>query len=111
MIDDVQRTGFVHAIEIEAKGQVVTLSATVADTADGGRSRWPVLRLAFKNDALREFIYALWKQFLAENCRKKKMDGREETGAHLRFARQQARTAGVFPGRRGGQPARHPRVE
>jgi hypothetical protein len=72
VIDDVQRTGFVHAIEIEAKGQVLTLSATVADTADGGPHPLAVLRLAFKNDALREFIYALWKQFLAENCRKKK---------------------------------------
>ena len=72
VIDDVQRTGFVHAIQIDADGRELALSATVADKADGAPHPLAVLRLTFKNDALREFIYALWKQFLAENCRKKK---------------------------------------
>ena len=32
----------------------------------------PVLRLTFKDDALRQFIYAAWRQFLDANSRKKK---------------------------------------
>ncbi len=72
LIDDVQRTGFVHAIQIEADGRDLTLSADVAATTDTEPKPLPVLRLAFKDDALREFIYARWKQFLAENSRKKK---------------------------------------
>jgi hypothetical protein len=32
----------------------------------------PVLRLAFKDEALRQFIYASWRQFLNENSRKHK---------------------------------------
>lgn len=32
----------------------------------------PVLRLEFKDDALREFIYASWRQFLADHSRQKK---------------------------------------
>jgi hypothetical protein len=32
----------------------------------------PVLRLAFKDEALRQFIYASWRQFLNENSRKQK---------------------------------------
>jgi hypothetical protein len=32
----------------------------------------PVLRLAFKDEALRQFIYAAWRQFLDANSRKKK---------------------------------------
>jgi len=31
-----------------------------------------VLRLAFKDDALREFIYACWRRFLGEHSRQKK---------------------------------------
>ena len=50
----------------------MTLIATIAATVDAEPQRLAVLRLTFKNDALREFIYALWKQFLADNCRKKK---------------------------------------
>ena len=32
----------------------------------------PVLRLTFKDDALRQFIYAGWRQFLTEHSRQKK---------------------------------------
>jgi hypothetical protein len=32
----------------------------------------PVLRLAFKDEALRQFVYAAWRQFLDANSRKKK---------------------------------------
>lgn len=72
LIDDVQRTGFVQEIKIEADGPQITLSATVADKFADEPRLLPVLRLTFKDGALREFIYARWKQFLAENSRKKK---------------------------------------
>ncbi len=99
LIDDVQRAGFVHAIRIESDGKEITLSAMVADakgsarasraavdasstaTADDGTSSatrggacslQPILRLTFKDDALRQFIYACWKQFLADHSRRKK---------------------------------------
>jgi len=102
LIDDVQRAGFVHEISIASNGKELTLTATVtlADakgsarasraavdasstaTADGGASSatragacappLPVLRLAFRDDALRQFIYACWRQFLAEHSRQKR---------------------------------------
>ena len=67
-----QRKGFVHEIRIAASGSQLTLSATVADDAKAGPGPLPVLRLDFKNEPLRQFIYALWRQFLDENSRKKK---------------------------------------
>lgn len=72
LIDDVQRTGFVHAIQIEAHGKELALTATVADAVDGEPRALPVLRLAFKDDPLRQFVYAGWKQFLAAHSRQKK---------------------------------------
>jgi len=32
----------------------------------------PILRLTFKDEALRQFVYASWRQFLNENSRKQK---------------------------------------
>jgi type I restriction-modification system DNA methylase subunit len=72
LMDDVQRQGFVHEIRVAASGSQLTLSATVADDAKAGPSPQPILRLDFKNEPLRQFIYALWRQFLDENSRKKK---------------------------------------
>jgi hypothetical protein len=85
LIDDVQRAGFVHEIRIESNGNELTFTATVADPpspatagsdaasklADKPRPL-PVLRLTFKDDALRQFIYAGWRQFLADHSRQKK---------------------------------------
>jgi hypothetical protein len=99
LIDDVQRAGFVHEIRVETDGSQITLSATVTDatgsarasraavdasstaTADDGASSatrggacapQPILRLTFMDDALRQFIYAGWRQFLADHSRQKK---------------------------------------
>jgi type I restriction-modification system DNA methylase subunit len=98
LIADVQQTGFVHEIKIESAGSQITLSASVANspgsaraspaavdassiaTDDGASSATrggacapqPILRLTFKDDALRQFIYASWRQFLDDNSRKKK---------------------------------------
>ena len=78
LIDDVQRTGFVHEIRIETNGNELTFIATVTDPSSlrsdaASKPRaLPVLRLAFKDDALRQFIYAAWRQFLEANSRKKK---------------------------------------
>jgi hypothetical protein len=93
LIADVQQTGFVHEIKIESAGSQITLSATVAGSARASRAAvdasstatddeassvtrgarvLPILRLTFKNDALRQFIYASWRQFLNENSRKHK---------------------------------------
>lgn len=72
LIDDVQREGFVHEILMEADGQELTLTATVADKPEDEPRPVPVLRLTFKDDALRQFIYAGWRQFLAEHSRQKK---------------------------------------
>jgi type I restriction-modification system DNA methylase subunit len=99
LIDDVQRTGFVHEIRVESDGSQITLSATVAVakgsarasraavdasstampddgassvTREGACAPQPILRLTFKDDALRQFIYACWKQFLADHSRQKK---------------------------------------
>jgi type I restriction-modification system DNA methylase subunit len=96
LIADVQQTGFVHEIKIESAGSQITLSATVAAVAGSARASraavdasstatddgassatrgarvLPILRLTFKNEALRQFIYAAWRQFLNENSRKHK---------------------------------------
>jgi hypothetical protein len=72
LIDDVQRTGFVHEITVEPEGGNLTLIASVAEKSDGEPRPMPVLRLAFKDDALREFIHACWRRFLAEHSRQKK---------------------------------------
>jgi len=96
LIADVQQAGFVHEIIIESNGLQITLSATVAPGAGSARASrapvdasstatddetssatrgarvLPILRLTFKNDALHQFIYASWRQFLNENSRKHK---------------------------------------
>ena len=72
LIDDVQRTGFIHEIKIEADGKEHTLTATVSAEGQAEPSPLPVLRLTFKDEALQQFIYASWKQFLAENSRQRK---------------------------------------
>jgi len=72
LIDDVQRKGFVHEIRIASAGSQITLSATVAGDAKDQPSAVPILRLDFKHEPLRQFIYAQWRQFLDENSRKKK---------------------------------------
>jgi hypothetical protein len=94
LIDDVQRTGFVHEIRLESEGSQITLSAVVAagsaavpaasfgvppnepagetPTKTRGTRVLPILRLTFKDEALRQFIYASWRQFLNENSRKQK---------------------------------------
>ena len=72
LIDDVQRTGFVHEIRIESNGNELTFTAMVADKLADQPRPLPVLRLTFKDDALRQFIYASWRQFLNENSRQKK---------------------------------------
>ncbi len=72
LLDDVQRAGFVHEIRVESDGKEITFTATVADTPDGAARPLPLLRLAFKDDALRQFIHASWRQFLAEHSRQKK---------------------------------------
>jgi hypothetical protein len=72
LIADVQQTGFVHEIKIESSGSQIILSASVA-SASNTEPKWqPLLRLTFKDDALRQFIYASWRQFLDGNSRKKK---------------------------------------
>ncbi len=72
LIADVQQNGFVHEIKIESSGSQITLSAAVA-SASNAEPKWqPLLRLTFKDDALRQFIYASWLQFLDDNSRKKK---------------------------------------
>jgi type I restriction-modification system DNA methylase subunit len=72
LIADVQQTGFVHEIKIESSDSQITLSTAVADKPDGEAQPLPVLRLTFKDDALRHFIYASLRQFLNENSRKHK---------------------------------------
>jgi hypothetical protein len=94
LIDDVQRTGFVHEIKIESADSRITLSAVVTQgsaavpaasfgvspnelagetpTKTRGTRVLPILRLTFKDDALHQFIYASWRQFLDANSRKKK---------------------------------------
>jgi len=72
LIDDVQRKGLVHEIQVESAGPQITLSATVADDLKAAPRLVAVLRLTFQHEPLRQFIYALWRQFLEENSRKKK---------------------------------------
>jgi hypothetical protein len=102
LIDDVQRTGFIHEIQIESDGKELILTATVSDAlgsarvprAESGvapdssveqsfrrdaenrapeaRAPLPILRLTFKDEVLQHFIYASWKQFLAVNARQRK---------------------------------------
>ncbi len=104
LIDDAQRTGFVHEIRLESNANELTLSATVTDATGSARASHagsaaapaasfgaspnelvgevptstrgarvlPILRLTFKDEALRQFIYASWRQFLNENSRKQK---------------------------------------
>ncbi len=72
LIDDVQRAGFVHEIRVEADSKELTFTATVTDKPEDEPRPLPVLRLAFKDDALRYFIYACWRQFFAEHSRQKK---------------------------------------
>jgi hypothetical protein len=72
LIDDVQRTGFVHEIRLESNGNELTLTAVVAEKPADKPRPLPILRLTFKDEALRQFIYASWRQFLNENSRKQK---------------------------------------
>ncbi|MGD1087020.1 MAG: N-6 DNA methylase, partial [Verrucomicrobiota bacterium] len=72
LIDDVQRAGFVHDIGVESNAGEIMLSATVAESPDGEARPAPVLRMAFQDDALREFVYACWREFLAGHSRQKK---------------------------------------
>ena len=92
LIDDVQRAGFVHDIEVESVAAVcdrgsstdkagdghrpplqeIILSATVAESPDGEARPAPVLRMAFRDDWLRQFVYACWREFLAGRSRQKK---------------------------------------
>jgi hypothetical protein len=72
LIDDVQRTGFVHDIGLESNAKELTLTATFSDTQDGAARPVPVLRLAFTDDSLRYFLYASWRRFLAEHSRQKR---------------------------------------
>lgn len=72
LIDDVQRTGFVHEIRIESNGSELTFSTTVSDKPTEKPRSVPVLRLVFKDDALQKFIYACWRHFLAEHSRQKR---------------------------------------
>jgi hypothetical protein len=50
----------------------ITLTAVVAEKPAGKPCALPILRLTFKDDALRQFIYASWRQFLNDNSRKQK---------------------------------------
>jgi hypothetical protein len=72
LINDVQRAGFVHEIVLESNGRELTLTAMVADTQNDAARPWPVLRLSFKDDSLRQFVYACWRLFLAEHSRQKR---------------------------------------
>jgi type I restriction-modification system DNA methylase subunit len=72
LLDDVQRAGFVQAIQVESAGSQVTVQATVADEAQGDPRPTPLLRLEFKDDSLRQFVYACWRRFLGEHARQKK---------------------------------------
>ena len=100
LIDDVQRTGFVHEIRLESNGNELTFTATVTDKLADKPRPLPVLRLAFKDDALRQFIYAV---AAISECQlaQEKVDDRQKAGAGLSAPRQHARTAGLFQFRRG----------
>jgi hypothetical protein len=72
LIADVKQTGFIHEIKMESDGKQITLIATVTDKLEGEQQPLPVLRMTFKDDALRQFVYASWRQFLEQNSRKHK---------------------------------------
>jgi hypothetical protein len=72
LIDDVQRAGFVHQITMKPEGRNLTFIAAVAEKSDNEPRPLPVLRLAFQDDALRQFIYACCRRFLGEHSRQKK---------------------------------------
>jgi len=72
LIDDVQRAGFVHEVTVEPEGRNLTLIASVAEQPDGEPRPTPALRLGFKDDALRQFMHACWRQFLGEHSRQRK---------------------------------------
>ena len=72
LIPDVQQNGFVHEIKIESVDSQIVVSATVAQVASDEAQLQPVLRMTFKHEALRQFIYASVRQFLEDNSRKKK---------------------------------------
>jgi type I restriction-modification system DNA methylase subunit len=72
LIDDVQRTGFVHKISVKPEGKILTLIASVSGTPEDAPFSLPVLRMSFKDEALRHFIYASWRHFLAEHSRQRR---------------------------------------
>jgi len=72
LIDDVQRTGFVHEITVAPEGRNLTLIAGVAEDPGSEPHPLPVLRLAFEDEALRQFIYGCWRRFQGEHSRQKK---------------------------------------
>jgi type I restriction-modification system DNA methylase subunit len=72
LLDDVQRAGFVHALNVESEGKRVIVQAAVSDDAQSGPRSTPILRLEFKDDALRQFVYACWRHFLDDHARQKK---------------------------------------
>ena len=72
LIDDVQRTGFVHEIKLEPEAKHLTLIASVAQTPDSPPCSLPVLKMSFRDDVLRNFIYACWRHFLAEHSRQRR---------------------------------------
>ena len=71
LIDDVQRKGFVREITLEPEGKNLTLIASVAETPESPVSSLPVLKMSFKDEALRHFIYACLRHFLAEHSRQR----------------------------------------
>ena len=72
LMDDVQHTGLVHEIRLESNGNELTLTAVVAEKPADKPRALPVLRLTFKDEALRQFIFSSWRRFLDENSRKQK---------------------------------------
>jgi type I restriction-modification system DNA methylase subunit len=72
LIADVQQTSFVHEIKIESADSQITLSAASTSASNVEPKLQPLLRLTFKDDVLRQFLYASWRQFLDDNSRKKK---------------------------------------
>jgi len=71
LIDDVQRKGFVTGIAVATEKNQITITAEVAATKQAAPVTMPVLRLAFTNEPLQQFIYAALQSFLAVNARKK----------------------------------------
>ena len=71
LIDDVMRKGFLHKIDIESDNATLLLSAYVSATAKDEPTIVPMLRMRFAHALLRQFVYACWQQFLAENARRK----------------------------------------